>query len=82
LVLAWGGSNLSERVMKTIRKIATASAVAFFRTCFHRDARIGRKCEEILRAPAPILPVIFSRRDGLQLHKLSAMRGDSLGPVC
>ena len=46
------------------------------RICFHRDARIGPT-----PAAATILPVILSRRDGLQLHKLCTVRGDGFRPV-
>jgi len=55
---AHGGSTLLEKVMKTIGKIATASAVAFSAFAVHRDARVGRQGGESHHTAAPILPVI------------------------
>ena len=51
-------AGIVERVVKTIRKIAIASAVAFSAFAFDRDARIGRKGGAVHDTPAAILHVL------------------------
>ena len=73
---AHGGSTLLEKVMKTIGKIATASAVAFSALAFTATPGSADSGGTSHHTAWPLLRVVYSSRHRLQFHKLCGVRGD------